>query len=58
MIHCLPAIWAFPERFIIYWTGSIGQGCVRMFVLTWHHVLFVWPGSLLVHEGLPWDMLM
>ena len=58
MIHFLPAISAFPERFTIYWTGSIGRGCVRMFVLTWHHVRFVWPGSLLAREGPPWDMSM
>ena len=36
----------------------IGRGFVRMFVLTWHHVLFVWPGSIRAHEELPWDMSM
>ena len=58
MIHFLPAIWVFPEQFIIYRIGSIGRGCVKMFGLTWHHVLFVWPGSLRAHGGPPWDMLM
>ena len=53
MIHFLLAIWAFLEQFIVYWTGSIGRDCVRMFVLTWHHVRFVWPGSLVSHEGPP-----
>ena len=47
MIHCLRAIWAFPERFI----GSIGRGCVRMFVLTWHHVLLSDPEVSLPTKG-------
>ena len=34
MIHFLRAIWAFPERFIVNWTGSTGRGCVKMFVPT------------------------
>ena len=58
MIHFLPAIWVFPGQFIVYRIGSIGRDCVMMFVLTWHHVLFVWPGSLSAHEGLLWDMSM
>ena len=37
----LPAIWVFPKQFIVYRIGYIGWGCFRMFVLTWHHVLFV-----------------
>ena len=39
MINFLPAIWVFPKQFIVYKIGSIGRGCVKMFVLTWHHVL-------------------
>ena len=56
MIHFSPAIWVFPGQCIVYRIGSIGRGCVRMFVLTWHHVLFVWPGNIRAHGGLPWDV--
>ena len=58
MIHFLPAIWVFPEQLIVYRIGLIGRGCIRMFALTWRHVLFVWPGSLRVPGGLPCEMLM
>ena len=34
----------------VYRIGSIGRGCVKMFIITWHHVLFVWPGSLCAHR--------
>ena len=40
------------------WVYCIGRDCVTTFVLTWHHVLFVWHASLRAHGGLPWDMLM
>ena len=38
------------------WVGFIGRDCVRMSAHIWPHVWFVWPGSLLAHGGLPWDM--
>ena len=48
----------FPRQYIGYRIGSIGRGCVTTFVLTWHHVLFVWHISFHAHGGLPWDMSM
>ena len=40
---------------MVYWPG------LRQDVRSYHHVhhvRFVWPGSLLAHEGSPWDMSM
>ena len=45
-------------QYIVCRIEFIGRDCVTTFVLTWHHVLFVWHASLRVHGGLPCDMCM
>ena len=58
MIHFSPDIWECPGQYVVCRIVFIGWDCVTTFVLTWHHVLFVWHASLRVHGGLPWDTLM